>query len=1235
MNEPIEHISIRVPWHDGGWNGTVCRDPRGNGSCVLLKNIGTRRDDDREQRHAGRAITDLTLAEAPPCVAERATFMSPHPIAFERTHPFVTKSDAFAMFEATPQPLPPYSAQAVPFRWMNRDDVKEIGLERRIGLQTQLEERVDAITGWDNSTWVMHGDNQRALLDAFFESVRRDRSLVFFYAKHSPLSDDTRRLLVGAAMVTGVTPTGAYRSGGGEQFPAEMWETTVEHSLRPDQKRGFLLPYQALLEAKDAGHDIDDALAYAPESGWTAFSYVTEHVSHDLAIDALLALAAAGRAAKRILGDAAGPLGLEWLDAQLNRLWKLRGPCPGLGSALAAFGVTQSVTFAHVVGAAAGEGADPWPVIDRAMADPATLSLAAGSHLTPSVRDKWRALRAERRDLLILLSRFALTAEQAERFFVAEMRDPALTDADIIANPYRLFEVDRVRPDAVEFTIIDRGCFPDADIAAAHPMPHPSTMSDALDARRVRALLIDELHGATEAGHTLWAQADLVTAIRKRELSQPCPVDADLLDAHKLSAETLPAGGPLAGVTLGNGAPALQLAELSAVGQMIRQHVERRLKANPISGTPDFAAMLDAVLEALPTDAVELAVEQAARHEKVAALKMLFASRISVLVGSAGTGKTTLLKVLRQTPSVDSGGVLLLAPTGKARVQLAERVEAEASTLAQFLVATGRYDWSTERYVVTGDAQTRVKDCRTVVIDEASMLTEEQFAALLDAVTGVERLILVGDPRQLPPIGAGRPFVDILRRIAPDDIANRSPRCAPGYAELAIPRRQHGQDRDDLVLASWFADGALAPDADLVWERLRRGESMDTVRAVPYSRTDLVSTLLSVLREEVPELREVPDDELAQAFGRSYGGSVSAKGNLYFPGGAAERVDGWQILSPVRGRAWGTVELNRILKDRFAVRALEQAEGPRRYHAKPIGPERIVVGDKVINIRNHKFKEKRIYPRDRERFVANGELGVVVGQSRGKYVQWAPNKTEVEFNGRSGVKYDYYDWSDNDRAPMLELAWAITIHKAQGSEFKITIVVLPAEGAGPSRELLYTALTRQRNKVVLLHEGSLDDVLKYGSAMYSDTAARLTNLFTASDPIDAGDRVVDRGLVHRTDRGELVRSKNELLIANLLHELDVTYLYEEPFTGADGRTVKPDFTITTDLGETLLWEHLGMLTDPRYVAKWAWKRRWYADNGVRPFDEGGGERGALLVTDDTRGVDFPAWRELANKALGL
>jgi hypothetical protein len=103
----------------------------------------------------------------------------------------------------------------------------------------------------------------------------------------------------------------------------------------------------------------------------------------------------------------------------------------------------------------------------------------------------------------------------------------------------------------------------------------------------------------------------------------------------------------------------------------------------------------------------------------------------------------------------------------------------------------------------------------------------------------------------------------------------------------------------------------------------------------------------------------------------------------------------------------------------------------------------------------------------------------------------------------------------------------------------------------------------------------------------------------------------------------------------MLHGLDVSYEYETPFTGDDGRTVRPDFTVLTDLGETVLWEHLGMLADPRYAAKCATKKAWYARNGILPMEEGEGKRGKLIVTNDLDGVDSVSWRQLAMKVFGI
>ena len=94
---------------------------------------------------------------------------------------------------------------------------------------------------------------------------------------------------------------------------------------------------------------------------------------------------------------------------------------------------------------------------------------------------------------------------------------------------------------------------------------------------------------------------------------------------------------------------------------------------------------------------------------------------------------------------------------------------------------------------------------KTVIVDEASMLTEEQLAALIDALSAVDRIILVGDPSQLPPIGAGRPFVDIVKLLTPAKFPVGQPRVGTGYAELTIGSRQKGARRQDLEFAELFS----------------------------------------------------------------------------------------------------------------------------------------------------------------------------------------------------------------------------------------------------------------------------------------------------------------------------------------------------------------------------------------------------------------------------------------------
>ena len=216
------------------------------------------------------------------------------------------------------------------------------------------------------------------------------------------------------------------------------------------------------------------------------------------------------------------------------------------------------------------------------------------------------------------------------------------------------------------------------------------------------------------------------------------------------------------------------------------------------------------------------------------------------------------------------------------------------------------------------------------------------------------------------------------------------------------------------------------------------------------------------------------------------------------------------------------------------------------------------------------------------------------------------------------------EFGDEARNP-LELAYALTVHKTQGSEFGITFLVLPNPCWLLSRELLYTALTRHRDRLVVLHQGPVAEFRRFAGEEHSEIARRMTNLFADPLPrevtVGTATRFLEEGLIHRTERGELVRSKSELVIADKLHARGVDYAYEQPLVVGDGRVRYPDFTIADHArGVTYYWEHLGLLDDPGYRARWARKRADYLAAGIRPHEDGGGPEGTLIESrDDPRG----------------
>jgi len=1212
---PLRHLSIRVPWHDAAWDGTVCRNPKGNAACLILKEIRDSRDDEQEQMLAGQSIATLDQATRwPACIGERATFMAPFDFTRMVKHPYASFSEHHDHITPAAFRHPAYSAATIPFRWMMREEAWKLAEE----LDLDVDPNREPTDGWlERNNWVQDHGNQKALLETFFGAVVPESSLCFFYVKQSPMVDDADRVLVGVGRVMSMGPLVEYGYSAAKPIRSYVWDRAIQHSIRAGFTDGFLLPYHELLAraVEDESVDLRSCIAVAPDDRRMEFSYAGEHVTHDGAIAALLSCR---EALEHSRAYASAPIDsmLKWIDGRLGELWSLRGPTPGLGAALTAFGVEHGHFVAYELAAKLGENESPWPLVDAVMVDPNQLSERVAPLLTRTVRDKWLAIKEnkpERRSLLELVARFELTDAQATRMYVIEERANAgfnCTDADLLGNPYLLYEEDRRSLDPLSIWTVDRGVFPPPVIREEHPLSEPTRVTDSTDERRVRGLAVSALETAADEGHTLQPRDAVVSAIRAFAIEPRCMVDGDLMDV--VEGAFAP---PITVGSMADSTPAYQLAVLDQVGGVIRRFVEKRVKGNRHEISANWRKLLDDELKSAG-EGDEL--EERAREEKAAALKEIAEARVSVLIGPAGTGKTTLLTVLVNEPSIEAGGVLLLAPTGKARVRMQTATGRDAKTLAQFLLPLNRYDEETGAYLVTGE--NAVEAGRTVIVDEASMLTEEQLAALIDSLKGLDRLVLVGDPRQLPPIGAGRPFYDIVDRLAPENVDATFPKVSPGYAELTVRRRHIGEDREDIQLAEWFSGQQLGPGEDEILSRVLSSEKMGPLRFVQWdSSEDLREILLATVVEEL----ELDDGQDVIGFEKRVGGD-EFEGRCYFRRGAAEAAESWQIMSPVRGLTHGVRDLNRLVQATFRHGTIEYARSRHRRIPKPMGAEGIVYGDKVINLKNK--RRKHMYPKDDKSlyYVANGEIGVVVGQFKSSNATWKgyPWKLEVEFTSQQGYSYDFTggDLADETR-PLLELAYAITVHKSQGSEFGLTFLVLPDSGRLLSRELLYTALTRQKDRIVILHQGERADLWKYASDYYSETKRRLTNLFVAPQLAQLDDRYLEDRLIHRSSRGEPMRSKSEVIIADQLAAAGIDYEYEAKLVGQDGKTRIPDFTIVDDdSGRTYYWEHCGMLMDPDYSKRWAKKLVWFQEQKILPAEEGGGERGALIVTtDDMKG----------------
>lgn len=1204
----IKHLSIRVAWHDNQWNGTICCKPSLNGYCTQLPRIYEEKTDDEIPC---KPWWELKSSELPPCKAEGGAFMNERCYFRSFTHPYKKyKNESHAHLERTEFEVPPYSVFSVPFWWMLNKNQTEINDEYPNLPYNKYP------TGFKTS-WVYDESRQHALLDVFFTPIVKNKSLVVFYTKTgNPVDENCRRLLIGIGAVKDKTGILHYnKNGDGPDYP--IWDRRISHSIRPTGKpgddEGFIIPYHEYLNLKEKQYKVDGKLKTKEElldeiklsiidtgdneNRIDDFSYGSEWVTDRNMLAIIIKLRHIVEVIIRH-GIVEGPWEkrLQWLSRQIGILKENMGPFPSFSSALVALGFKQGhmFTFDLYNEGLCGNKDNPWNIFEDVLNGKiSNLGNQQYQKDFEQIKLIWESLNSNHRVLLKLLSRFELSVSQIVRWFDEEKRKKngynVLTQ-DILKNPYLIVEEDepKLYEQRITVEIIDYGVFEDKAVQGEFVPEITYRLESKIDPRRVRALVISILKDAVNDGDTLLSLHEIMEKLDSLSINEEVEIPANYLETHidflkqkltHISTETV---------------NALQLNIYDTIEtELSKKFIARASRSLP-SLNEDWSTLIKETIRKSGAnyDPKESRHVDALKDQDLA-LEKITTRKLAILNGPAGTGKTSVMGALFGSKSLKDKGILLLAPTGKARVKLERMTGHQAYTIAQFLTKQKRFDWSRMKSIFYGKEQYRAE--KTLIIDECSMLTEDDFYALFQSLDmlHLDRIILVGDPFQLPPIGAGRPFADLCAYLEGPFKPNENVRikASEALAKLeVVVRTKSGNESDTLKLASWFAGRKNSKNCDEIFEKIGDNSKLNDLQIEFW---DDPEKLPEIMQNIINKQYHINDDQLIIGFNKILGIEKSK-----FPMDKPDIIENFQILTPVRTPIWGSNNINRFIQSKYR-------ERPKQYWEKTLGDQQIWRGDKVIQIKN----EKRNGYKNNTKIevqLSNGQIGYIVS--------FYKDYGNAVFSGLENCTVGYNSSDFKEDGSTLELAYAITVHKSQGSDFKLVFFVLPKTGRILSRELLYTGLTRSKEKLILLIEGiDTSWLINYSKAEASETLRRNTHLFKTQIRESRSSIPYVENLIHKTKQGIYVRSKSEVIIANLLHDANILFEYERRFDTETGWRL-PDFSIPTSSDELIILEHLGMLHRPSYREEWEIKKEFYRKNGYVLGDN------LYTTTEDEKGA---------------
>lgn len=1194
----VIHISARLAWHDSGWNGHICDNPNGNTYCVGQYSfpgdmISEGRDVEWEQKEHGKPCRGLS--DVPPCIysinafgAEELPSYAPPPVWFRDS----TKIKKWL--------LPACTIATWPYEEMYCDEVKNS--EKGKPKYNPVERRKRA--------------------NEYFSKISPNKSLIFYYSNYSnPFSenDEKHYVIVGASRVKSVGKELVWEGQSKDmedRYGPSVWMRNIT-SHYPDE--GLRIPYHSYMDRPE----IIDRILFFPENS-RHFKYATRHISDDGALGIIERL-------NEIVGTLLeiGDSGENWqarqawLTSIMAELWQNRGLYPGILRIWEFLTFAEAIPYTKQQVASRGEQLvkdELFAFLDGKQQPPKDFTLK--EERIRSIRKEWKCFESNQQRLLRdVLPRFDLQTFQIQKI-LTEPENVSIHSShkELDENPYILSEeyVGYDPDDQITFNQIDHGMLPSPELGEG-PGIKPG------DWQRLRALSVEQLQRGNQ--HTFLLAEQVLSGVNHKLNFMPDWKKYQFTLRHmEVEREDLEG--------------AIEFRPEEGKLYLYRKTVfedERIIEANlrKLAARQEiplrFPVTKDHWANYLTKPDSPLAKSHPSEYKKaisqqVAVCQQIFRKPLSVLCGAAGTGKTTIVEAIIKAIEKGHGtgtSFRLLAPTGKAADRLRERTNKDASTIHSFLAECG---WLNDNLTFRRADGVREDGVTTFIIDEASMLDLSLLATFFRAVNwnAVQRLIFVGDPNQLPPIGTGKVFADLLDWLSqqfPENIGELETNMRQ------ITNRLTGKGTGILDLANLYVRTKQSSDksqemASLEEEILKKvqegGDVTGDLRVLYWDTPDVLEKIL---------INTVVKDMEHDTGLKFDGKRPDHLWNTFFSvGDEAATPELSQVISPYRGELFGIENLNSVLQRHKNTWMLEK----KGY----LGG--ITYKDKVIQIRNRPQSNPiwayNTISKKREKIqIYNGEIGFtkVHGFDHDKWT-WSSfhlEQFQVVFSRKEHYWVNYQSESDvNDN---LELAYAISVHKAQGSEFQRVYFVLPKKRRTLlSRELFYTGITRAQTHCTLLIEEDISPLLTLRRPENSRLIKINSSLFLfrpAPPEFQTMYEWYEEGKIHRTLADYMVRSKSEVIIANILFDHDIPFQYEVPLYASDGTFYLPDFTIKWQ-GEEWYWEHEGMLHDEKYRRHQKEKHTWYKKNGFF---------GRLIVTSEKKGFDSKTVLKVLKESLGI